>query len=131
MQQWSELAITALGMGKNVDWVESPSEGLSGGLLTLWKKDEIQIIERKRGKNYIELKGTCVALNLNFICFNIYAPQKLSQKKQLRRDLSDRLCLLKDTHAILIEDFNSILFQTDKENCEFCIVKESLFSYLI
>lgn len=77
MQKWDERTITTLGMGKNVDWAESPSEGHSSGLLTLWKKDEIQIIEMKSTKNWIEVKGTCVATNSTFVCLNVYAPQHL------------------------------------------------------
>lgn len=78
---WSEKNIKSLGLGKDVGWMEAPSSGLSGGILTAWNSGIITITEAKIESNWIGVKGTWVGLSTEFVCFNVYAPQKTSLKR--------------------------------------------------
>lgn len=130
-QVWSEFLVHTLGMGSRVDWTEAKPVGLLGGLLTVWNSEEIVINERLINRHWILVSGHCKGSNAAFACFNIYAPQKLNQKKQLWWELSQKIDLLLDTPTILIGDFNSILFQSERENCAYKEADVRAFSSFI
>lgn len=85
---WSDQNIKTLVLGNEVGWLEAPSSGLSGGILTAWNRDIINVTEEKVEPNWIGVRDNLVGLNTEFICFNVYAPQKLPLKKQLWNELS-------------------------------------------
>lgn len=128
MQDWSEKSIKTLGLGSNIGWLEAPPRGLSGGVLTVWNKDAINITEAKISKNWIGTRGFFLGTNSEFACFNVYASQKLLLKKQLWQELSEYIKQLRDVCTVLIGDFNSVLSHLEKENCEFRATDSKIFS---
>lgn len=83
---WNKKLIESLGMGSDVDWVEAPSRGFPGGLLTLWQVGAFKLISFKSNPNWILFRG---ALNdeKGIAFLNVYAPQNRRQKRVLWGDL--------------------------------------------
>lgn len=48
--------------------------------------------------------------------------------KQLWRELKDKLSLLEDISVVLIGNFNSIFFSSERKNCEFRATNAKLFA---
>lgn len=51
--QWTDRMIYSLGMGSYIDKLEVQPQGLSGGLLCVWRKDLISVNASKSSSNWI------------------------------------------------------------------------------
>lgn len=80
---WSTRSIKAIGLGDNVDWRESSCQGLSGGILTVWKKDSFKLHASKVSKHWIWVQGLCQNSQKSLACLNVYAPQGNPEKVEL------------------------------------------------
>lgn len=126
--QWTDRKINTLGMGSSVGMLDVPPLGLSGGLLTLWKEDEVSLISSKKSRHWIWMMGECRRTMVNFCCANVYAPQKYREKAQLWEDLSSLMEGSRNVPIILIGDFNSVLHESERENCEYSSLDSEQFS---
>lgn len=91
------------------EWVESPTIGLSGGLLTTWDTSKFTLLSSKSEFNWIWVRGITVgdtAHANNYV--NIYAPHRYAFKEIL----GNKLQVIMDTYPnesfFLLGDFNSI-----------------------
>lgn len=67
----------------------------------------------------------------NFCCANVYAPQKYRDKAQLWEDLSS---IIDESHhipIIMIGDLNSVLHESERENCEYSSLDSEQFSHFL
>lgn len=65
---------------------------------------------------------------MEFICINVYAPQRSSDKRRLWEELTS---IIRETNTILILliwDFNSVLSHLEKENCSYSSLDTNLFA---
>ncbi|XP_057453104.1 uncharacterized protein LOC130744964 [Lotus japonicus] len=96
------------------EWEWSPADNRSGGLLCLWKKDNLQIVERVVEHNFIFLCGRKSGCNDVFAILNIYAPCDREGKQALW----ERLVVLKESKNLTlwcaIGDFNAVLSPSER-----------------
>ena len=100
--QWNERLIGSLGMRGDVEWIETPSQGLSGGLLMVWDSSIIKASAVGSNLNWQWLIGSMVGYEGDFVCVNVYAPQKSAPKQELWSDLSSFLSNKCDLPQVLI-----------------------------
>ena len=126
--KWSTKSVAQLGMGNNIEWIESPARGLSGGLITVWSKDYISISVSSFSQNWIMVRGINISNNIPFVCINVYAPQSATAKQLLWDNLSSMLLPFKDTHVCLLGDFNAVRHKSEKSACLFNMRVSSSFN---
>lgn len=92
---------------KDVMWVAKESNGLSGGLLSVWNKDLFTFKYSFSGGGFL---GVCVEWNAGLLYIvNIYSPCSMSGKRQLWSDLIAFKLHNDPGEWCLGGDFNSIL----------------------
>lgn len=129
--KWSEKNIRSLGMPHPYDWLESPSVGQSGGLLTLWNTSVFSITTLKANSNWSLIRGLCILDNKEVLILNIYAPQTLTSKKKVWAEILDILVSAAEPYILLLGDFNAVCRQDEKANSIFCNRESSLFNSFI
>lgn len=82
-QNWPICKVHNLGLCNNVGWVESVAQGRSGGLLLVWEKDYFEVKETVVHRSWIAVKGILSKTGAQFVCINVYAPQKSRDKSML------------------------------------------------
>ena len=111
--------VLSLGMGNEVGWIDSPSHGLSGGLLLAWDKSMVKVKEMGNSSNWQWILGSTLGSNEDFICLNIYAPQKLLPKQELWTQITRFLSSRRAMPIAIIGDCNAVLSASERENCTF------------
>ncbi|XP_058778886.1 uncharacterized protein LOC131652909 [Vicia villosa] len=82
------------------------SEGRSGGLITMWKKNTMDVLFSFKGEGYLGLK-VCWKEDFYYVV-NVYSSCDLSKKKVLWEKLLDLMRIYSDGEWILGGDFNAI-----------------------
>lgn len=83
VRSWKANNILALGLGYNVGWLELPVRGCSRGFLTVWNKNFFDVVEFLLDNSWLGIRGSCSSSGEEFICINVYAPQKTTLKRGL------------------------------------------------
>lgn len=107
--------------------MEVPANERSGGLLTVWSRDNVVVNSVLSNNSWLGIKGTYSSSKLEFVCINVYAPQTLAGKRKLWSELSSLILSLVDISILLIWDFNSVLSPSEKDNYDFRLLETKLF----
>lgn len=62
---------------------QSPAQGRSGGLLSIWNTEVFGVEEVFVGEGYIEVIGVWKGCPKKLVVFNVYGPQEATAKKVL------------------------------------------------
>lgn len=116
-----------MGFDDQFEWVAVPSTGLSGGLISLWNKQNFEVSYTKVVKNWILFRGVCKLSRSPLVCINIYAPQSTTLKATLWNNLRGCLEQLGNIPIVITGDFNSVLFKSERENCRYREVDSTNF----
>jgi len=68
-----------------------PSEGASGGILTMWDTLEVEVWSTVSFNHVLQIHGRFIRTGKEFYLFNIYAPCELREKQLLWASLSVKL----------------------------------------
>ncbi|WOH08750.1 hypothetical protein DCAR_0728198 [Daucus carota subsp. sativus] len=117
IKQWSTREITSLGLGSDVKWVESPANGMSGGILTLWRDEAFILSHQRSAANWILVRGSSNFVVGGIAFLNVYAPQATAEKRKLWEELLDIILTLKEKYIMVIGDFNAVRKATERVNC--------------
>lgn len=128
---WIDGTINSIWDANIHNWLEAPSCGHSGGLLTSWDARVYHLNSHIITNNWILFRGHTINTNVHFICINVYAPQSISDKSVIWDQLSNILNAYEDIATVLMGDFNSAREGTDRENCLHCNVDAQLFNDFI
>lgn len=128
---WDKFMKSSVWEVETHGWLSSPSNGLSGGLLTSWDKSIVEYINHQQSENWILLEGMVVSSKIKFVCFNIYSPSNIPRKKILWENLSNIFWNHRDDPVVLIGDFNSVRGKEERENCQYVIVDTTNFNEFI
>lgn len=120
--QWKERKLNSIGLGDFIGWVEVPSTGLSGGLISVWDSSVFSITRVSKARNWIWVQGECFASKMAFSCINVYAPVDFHKKSQLWYDLSNILSAVAAIPTMLLRDFNCVLNPRERLNCSYAKV---------
>jgi len=73
-----------------------PSQGASGGLLTIWDVSEVEVWSSCSFNHVLSIHGRFIKTNEEFHLFNVYAPCDGGARQELWEALSGRLQELRD-----------------------------------
>lgn len=127
---WTDKSVKTLGMGSSIGWAELPSQGLSGGLLTVWNSEVFTVFETVKSSNWLMIKGQCEVNGKHFTCINVYSPQGTQRKKKLWDELTP-IIQGGDLLTLVLGDFNAVRKQCEKHNCTFEKIESQFFNKFI
>jgi len=93
-----------------------PSVGASGGLLTVWDSNEVEVWDSTSGNYFLMTHGNFVKTNEKFFLLNIYAPCNQPARQPLWNSLSARLALLGDKKVCICGDFNAVRNEEERRS---------------
>ncbi|XP_058782835.1 uncharacterized protein LOC131657455 [Vicia villosa] len=102
MQDWMAKSFWR---NNNIGYSFSNSVGRSGGLLTLWKNENLEVVSSFKGEGYLGIKF--MKSNRFFYLVNIYSSCELPKKRDLWRRILELKEAHKDGEWILGGDFNA------------------------
>ncbi|GAU12613.1 hypothetical protein TSUD_132230 [Trifolium subterraneum] len=94
----------------NSDYAYSyrPSVGASGGLLTIWNSEEIEVWSTESRRHVLWCHGRFIKSGEEFFVANVYAPCDNGAKQDLWDSLSARLQTLERRRVCVCGDFNAV-----------------------
>ncbi|CAJ2672026.1 unnamed protein product [Trifolium pratense] len=99
----------------DVEWLAKESRGLSGGLLSVWKRNLFKLCFSFTGTGYL---GVCVEWKgMPLYIVNIYSPCSISGKRDLWSELVDFKKNNPKGEWVLGGDFNAILTMGERKGC--------------
>ncbi|XP_021840553.1 uncharacterized protein [Spinacia oleracea] len=113
LESFSDKIIQSFWKNKDIDWIASPSVGLSGGLISLWSKTFFTMSANTSTRNWIAIHGTLLTGNHKCSIINIYNPCSIEGRAEVWCDLAEYLKNQASPY-ILIGDFNEVLTLTDR-----------------
>ncbi|XP_058749275.1 uncharacterized protein LOC131622266 [Vicia villosa] len=105
-KKMEEFLVQSLWGRRECDWSVVNSEGLSGGLLTIWNKGAVEPLFSFKDKGLLGLNAVWKNINCYFI--NIYTPCDLREKRVLWQSLLEWKQRLPVGQWIIGGDFNAI-----------------------
>ncbi|GAU17467.1 hypothetical protein TSUD_340100 [Trifolium subterraneum] len=90
------------------DFSFCPSVGASGGLLTLWDTDEVDVWASDSNEHVLWCHGRFLKSGEEFSVANVYAPCDIGAKQELWDSLSSRIQLLGRARVCVCGDFNAV-----------------------
>ncbi|KAK1414539.1 hypothetical protein QVD17_30285 [Tagetes erecta] len=118
---WGNISFEYLAIG---------STGRSGGLACLWNPYIFTKIDSFADRYYLWVKGRAKGISEALNIVNVYCPQE----PILKRRLWQTLLALKEVHDglwVLLGDFNSVRFPSERLNSQFCKSSTDLFNQFI
>ncbi|GJR20985.1 RNA-directed DNA polymerase, eukaryota [Tanacetum coccineum] len=112
------------------DFAFSPSNGYSGGLLCVWdptmfSKDSVTISD-----SVLAIRGTWTSSSTKLLIVFVYAPQDLSERKNLWEYISHMINLWDEECAVL-EDFNEVRSEHERFDTMFNASGANAFNHFI
>lgn len=98
------------------EWVGAT--GRSGGLLSLWDPKRFVMSRVIKKRNYLCIFGTSRDDGKELAIINVYAPQKLRDKRLLWADLERVICF-DNVYWIVAGDFNCVRDRSERRNSKF------------
>ncbi|GJT77711.1 RNA-directed DNA polymerase, eukaryota [Tanacetum coccineum] len=127
---WSKGKEGALWGNLTFDHAASPSVGNSGGILCVWDRN-LFIKEHVSSSDYfLAIMGTWTPSSTKLLVISVYAPQELTEK----RDLWDYLCSLIDRwdgETVILGDFNEVRTNHERFGSSFNIQGANAFNSFI
>ena len=92
----------------NVEFSFQPSLGASGGLVTLWDVNEVQVWSSMSFEHVLVILGRFLKTGEPFVLFNVYAPCDVIRQQGLWNNLSNILGSFIDQNVCICGDFNVV-----------------------
>nr|CCA66140.1 hypothetical protein [Beta vulgaris subsp. vulgaris] len=115
MEEMPEKIMRSIWKSDNVEWIISPSQGNSGGILSIWNTSffakKSSIIKR----HWIAIKGSLVSHNFDCILINVYNSCLASIRAEVWTEIRDfwKECALP---SLIIGDFNEVLNSSERRS---------------
>ncbi|PWA80516.1 RNA-directed DNA polymerase, eukaryota, Reverse transcriptase zinc-binding domain protein [Artemisia annua] len=87
------------------DFVEQPSNGRSGGLVSIWDPKVFSRINEFQFEHFLIVEGIWIATHIHFFMINVYAPQDVRRKQTPWKEMLDFMNNNRGNHLIF-GDFN-------------------------
>lgn len=105
--------IASIWKNSDVNWCASPSNGNSGGLLSMWDSTSFSMQSTLTGRNWIALIGLFPDSDFKCFLLNIYNPC-LAHERELVWDEITKLWESLKLPCLIIGDFNEVLSPLDR-----------------
>lgn len=114
LEQVNNRVARSIWGSQNFDWEFSPSEGNSGGIITIWNSSVFQKTSSWCIKEMLVINGFLTEDGNGCTIINVYAPNTPS----LRHDLWDKISIVvdqfKENYLCVVGDFNSIRVENER-----------------
>ncbi|GKB26721.1 RNA-directed DNA polymerase, eukaryota [Tanacetum coccineum] len=130
MESIDLFSIKAIWGNSNFDYAIAPSVGFSGGIVCAWDSSLFSKKHVSKSDYFIAIMGTWIPTSTNTLIISVYAPQDLSEK----RDLWNYLCNLIDRwdgETVVMGDFNEVRFDHERFGSTFNIQGAQAFNNFI
>ncbi|XP_048493141.1 uncharacterized protein LOC104908756 [Beta vulgaris subsp. vulgaris] len=97
----------------DIEWLCSPSNGNSGGLISLWKKSGFQIESSTIQRNWIAIQGLLPSSSFKCLLINIYNPCSIEGRAVVWNDIVD-FCRNNSFPTLIMGDFNEVLSSSER-----------------
>lgn len=97
----------------NLEWLHSPANGNSGGLLSFWKPDYFQISSYHIERHWIGLGGSILPINFKCVLINIYNSYLTDHRAIVWNEIVD-FCSKEKYLCFIMGDFNEVLSPLDR-----------------
>ncbi|KAJ0938354.1 putative RNA-directed DNA polymerase [Helianthus annuus] len=114
----------------NYAFVAIDSNGLSGGLISMWDVSMFSVDETVENRNYLLVRGRMLGYDAPVNILNVYAPQGVAAKKEVWDSIAS-LINIYDGYWVVGGDFNAVRFREEKRNCSFKHLCASNFNSFI
>jgi len=92
----------------NVDYSFQPSLRASGGLVTLWDANEVEVWSSMSFDHVLVILGRFLKTGESFVLVNVYAPCDIYRQQVLWNNLSNKLVSFLDQNVCICGDFNAV-----------------------
>ncbi|XP_026405612.1 uncharacterized protein LOC113300621 [Papaver somniferum] len=117
MMQCSSWDIKQICGYKNVGWTLQQSIGSTGGMLTLWDRDLVEVSDSLVGNYTLSILCTNKMDNFRLILAKVYGPIKPVERTTFWGELDNIYSYWNDLPWCLGGDFNTITKCDEKKNC--------------
>lgn len=108
-----------------------PARGLSGGLVTFWKHENLSRIAFAQSTSWIWITFRTLRSNTRLHVVNVYSPQKLDCKRSLWEDMQGITGCVGNEALCFIGDFNCVRFKEERFRCIFSSRESEEFNSLV
>ena len=116
-----------------VDFSFQPALGASGGIVSMWDTNEVEVWSSISFNHVLAILGRFVKSGELFAVFNVYAPCDSSRQQDLWNNLSNRLVSLSDQNFCICGDFNAVRREEERRSVgnNFCQVRSVNYNLFI
>lgn len=104
----NDIVCKGLWNDNHVDFSFQPSSGASGGLITQWNCEEVEVWSSFNFDHVLGIQGQFVKSGDKFTILNVYAPCDFNRQQVLWHNISARLTSLLEENVCVCGDFNAV-----------------------
>lgn len=97
----------------NIDWALCPSQGNSGGIISLWSKSFFSMSSTLSSRHWLATQGVILSCQLECIIINIYNPCSVEARAVVWSEIAE-FEKEKNIPLLLLGDFNEVLSPNDR-----------------
>ncbi|GJW04159.1 RNA-directed DNA polymerase, eukaryota, reverse transcriptase zinc-binding domain protein, partial [Tanacetum coccineum] len=112
------------------DFVECPSNGRSGGLVSIWDPNVFSKINELQFENFLIEEGNWIASHTHCFMINVYAPQEDRKKETLWNKILEFMNI-NQGHYIIFGDFNVVRYASERIGTVFNPSSANVFNQFI
>ena len=109
MQEMSKMIVRSLGVGRCLDWKVLNSRGASSGVLVLWDKKVLQLLEAEVGNFSVSCRFKNCEDDFCWLFFGVYGPSLMKEREDFWAELGAVRGLWSDPWCVA-GDFNVVRF---------------------
>jgi exonuclease III len=102
--------------GQQANFSFRPSQGASGGLLTIWDTTEVEVWSTSSFDHVLSIHGRFLLSNKKFYLFNVYAPCDARARQLLWNNLSVHIQALRGKKVCVCGDFNVVRCREERRS---------------
>lgn len=116
LQLCDDRVCSSIWEGQSKAFSFRPSQGASGGLLTVWDVSEVEVWSTASFDHVLSTHGRFIKSNEEFFLFNVYAPCDYGAHQLLWDTLSTRLQVLRGKNVCVCGDFNAVRGREERKS---------------
>jgi len=123
----------SLWVNDSVDFSFQPALGASGGIVSMWDTNEVEVCSSMSFDHVLVILGRFVKTGEHFDVFNVYAPCDFISQQDLWNNLSIRLSTLSNQNLCIFGDLNVVRCVEERRSVgnNSCQVRSSNYNLFI
>lgn len=125
----NDLVCKALWNDSSVDFSFKPSIGASGGLITLWNCNEVEVWFSFTMEHVLGIQGQFIKSGTQFTLLNVYAPCDAHHQQLLWHNISFRMRSLLEKNVCVCGDFNVVRCPEERRSVSSVAIQQGSASF--